>query len=384
MTTLAIVLLIAIAVWIVVTRWLAGADMRQWDAPAGDAASAAVELRFEARADGQSDEQRQVREALASLLGEITRVPYSKRLARMRSSLDAMMDGRSFDCRFVAASAAGVGAEWVLASGSDPNRRTLYIHGGAYTIGSPKSHRSITARFAEITRGAVLAIDYRLMPEHPRRAGIDDCRSAYRWLLENGPDGAAPAASIFVAGDSAGGNLTLSLIAWARDAGLRRPDAAIALSPATDSTLGSPSLKANLATDPMLGPIFRHLMPIPRALLLWLAWFQNRIRPADPIVSPLAGDLSNLPPLLIQASRAEMLIDDARRYVNKARAAGSPVQLQTWSHMVHVWQIFTPALPEARDAFDEIGKFIDAVAPTRQPGGAQVQSSPRSARQSST
>jgi len=365
MNTFVLILLlaIAIAVWLGVTRWLKGAEMRQWDVTAGAAPDAAVEVRFEARADGRSSEQRSVLDTLARLLGDITHVPYSKRLAQMRSSMDAMMDGRSFACRFVAADASGVGAEWVLAPGADPNRRTLYIHGGAYTVGSPKSHRSITARFAEITGGAVLAIDYRLMPEHPRRAGIEDCRSAYRWLLENGPEGAAPAASVFVAGDSAGGNLTLSLIAWVRDAGLRAPDAAIALSPATDSALASPSLKANLATDPMLGPIFRHLIRIPHALLLWGAWLQNRIRPADPVISPLRGDLSNLPPLLIQASRAEMLIDDARRYANKAHAAGSPVRLQTWSHMVHVWQIFTPALPEAREAFDEIRGFLEAVAP---------------------
>lgn len=363
MNTLVLILLLAIAVWLGVTRWLKGADMGQWDAAAGAAPHGVVEVRFEARDNGRSNEQRSVLDALARLLGDIARVPYSRRLAQTRSSMDAMTDGRSFACRFVAAEASGVGAEWVLAPGADPNRRTLYIHGGAYTVGSPKSHRSITARFAEITGGAVLAIDYRLMPEHPRRAGIDDCRSAYRWLLENGPEGAAPATRIFVAGDSAGGNLTLSLIAWLRDAGLRAPDAAIAFSPATDSALASPSLKANLATDPMLGPIFRHLARIPRSLLLWGAWLQNRIRPADPVISPLRGDLSNLPPLLIQASRAEMLIDDARRYANKAHAAGSPVRLQTWSHMVHVWQIFTPALPEAREAFEAVRGFLEEVAP---------------------
>ena len=363
MTTFVLILLLAAVVWLVVTRWLAGADMRQWDDPARIAQGAETEEQFAARADGQSSEQRIVLETLATLLGDIARVPYSKRLAQMRSSLDAVTDGRSFACRFVAADASGVRAEWVLAPGGDPNRRTLYIHGGAYTAGSPKSHRSITEQFAEITGGAVLAIDYRLMPEHRRRAGIDDCRSAYRWLLENGPEGGTTATHVFVPGHSAGANLALSLVAWLLAAGLRPPDAAIALSPATDATLASPSLRANLETDPMLGPIFRHLARIPRSVLLWIAWLQNRIRPADPVISPLLGDLSNLPPLLIQASRAEMLIDDARRYARKARSAGSLVRLQTWSHMVHVWQIFTPALPEAREAFDEIRRFVDAVAP---------------------
>lgn len=361
MTEAALLLLAAIAAFLAVTRWLRGADMKRWDDPAVSAPGA--EERFEAHAGGASSEQRAVLSVLSGLLADITRVPWSKRLAQMRSSMDKLMESRRFDCRFVAADAVGVSAEWVLAPGADPARRTLYIHGGAYTAGSPRSHRSITARFAEITGGAVLAIDYRLMPEHPRHAGIEDCRTAYRWLIDNGPDGAAPATTVFVAGDSAGGNLALSLIAWLRDEGLRAPDAVVAFSPSTDSTLGSPSLKANLPTDPMLGPLFKQLARIPRFALLWGAWLQMRIRPADPSISPLLGDLSNLPPLLIHASRAEMLVDDARRYTHKALAAGSPVRLQTWSHMVHVWQIFDPELPEAREAFEQIRAFLNAAAP---------------------
>jgi acetyl esterase/lipase len=193
-------------------------------------------------------------------------------------------------------------------------------------------------------------------------AGVEDCRRAYRWLLDNGPDGAAPASAVFVAGDSAGGNLTLSLLAWIRDQGLRAPNAAVALSPATDGTLGSLSLKNNLATDPMLGPLFKSLIKVPRTVLLWGAWLQTRVRPNDPVVSPVFGNLSGLPPLLVQASEAEMLHDDSRRYVNKAIAAGSPVTLQTWNHMVHVWQIYHPDLPEGRQAFEEIGKFLRAVS----------------------
>ena len=155
--------------------------------------------------------------------------------------------------RIIPADAGGVPAEWVLAPNADPQRRLLYIHGGAWTMGSPTSHRRLTAKFSEVANAAVLAIDYRLMPEHPRLAGIEDCRTAWRWMLDHGPDGAAPASAMFVAGDSAGGNLTLSLIAWVRDQGLRAPNAAVALSPATDATLGSPSLKGNLDTDPDAG-----------------------------------------------------------------------------------------------------------------------------------
>jgi ABC-type sugar transport system ATPase subunit len=162
-------------------------------------------------------------------------LPMREHTAALRKYMDEIFANRSFDARFVPADAGGVRAEWVLSPGADPARRTLYIHGGAFMMGSPRSHRTLTTRFSAMTGGAVLAIDYRLMPEHPRRAGIEDCRRAYRWLLANGPDGAAPAQAMFVAGDSAGGNLTLSLIAWARDTGLRAPDAAVALSPAASA-----------------------------------------------------------------------------------------------------------------------------------------------------
>ena len=168
---------------------------------------------------------------------------------------------------------------------------------------------------------------------------------------------------MFVAGDSAGGNLTLSLIAWVRDQGLRAPDAAVALSPATDATLGSPSMRTNVATDPMLGPMLGSLARVPRVVLLWFGWLGMRIVPCDPRVSPVHGDLSGLPPTLVQASDAEMLRDDARRYVNRAVAAGSPATLQLWPHMVHVWQLFHPELAQGREALEEIGRFLRAHTP---------------------
>ena len=135
----------------------------------------------------------------------------------------------------------------------------------------------------------------------------------------------------------------------------------VALSPLTDSNYASPSLRGNLRTDTMLGPLFGGLLKIPRPLLAWLYLLETRFRPVNPAVSPLRGELGNLPPTLIQASASEMLLDDARRYVNKARAAGSPVRLQTWPGLLHVWQIFNPEVPEAVEAFREIGEFIRSV-----------------------
>ena len=333
-----------------VARWrFHGADLSAYDGPIGD--------RF-ANGDRPSDEALAVVASLGGIGAKVNRTPLRERTAVLRKYLDEVFAGRSFDARFVPADAGGVAAEWVLAPGADPARRTLYIHGGAFIVGSPRSHRTLTTRFSSMTGGAVLAIDYRLMPEHPRRAGIEDCRAAYRWLLEHGPDGAAPARTMFVAGDSAGGNLTLSLLAWIRDSGLRAPDAAVAFSPLTDATIASPSFRTNLHSDAMLGPLFGKMAWVPRWILLWVGRLQTRINPSDPVVSPVRGDLSRLPPVLVQASEAEMLLDDARRYVNKARAAGSPVRLQTWSHMVHVWQIFNPELTEAREALTEVERFL--------------------------
>ncbi|MES3021538.1 MAG: alpha/beta hydrolase [Pseudomonadota bacterium] len=289
--------------------------------------------------------------------------PRRERMAITRKQFDHMFDDRVFSAAFTPVDVDGVRGEWVLAPGAAPGRRMLYLHGGGFRVGSAYSHRTITARMSELSGGAVLALDYRLMPEHKRQACVDDSRNAYRWMLENGPDGAAPAQAVFVAGDSAGANLTLSLLAWVRDQGLRAADAAVVLSPPTDGTLASPSVRANIASDFMLGPAFGTVARLPRTLTLWVGWLQSGIRPNDPLVSPIYGDLSRLPPLLVHASETEMLFDDARRYVNRARAAGSQATLQSWNHTLHVWHIFNPELPEAREAFAEIGKFLAAAAP---------------------
>jgi acetyl esterase/lipase len=356
-----IALTVALVIWFAGARYVRGADLSLFDNVGRDQPQPSRQ-RFSSGA-AQNAEHRAVIASLGGIAGTLKGTPRAKHLDLLRNYMDNLFAHRTFDAQFITVDAGGVAAEWVLAPGADPTRRTLYIHGGAWMMGSPRSHRTITTKFSEITGGAVLAIDYRLMPEHPRMAGIDDCRVAYRWMLEHGPEGNAPASAVYVAGDSAGGNLTLSLIAWVRDQGLRAPDAAVALSPATDGTLGSPSLRANIATDAMLGPLFGPLAKVPRSALLWVAWFQHRIRPNDPVVSPVFGDLSNLPPVLIHASDQEMLLDDSVRYTNKARAAGSAVTLQTWNHMVHVWHIFDPDLTEARQGFDEIAKFLASHAP---------------------
>ena len=346
-------LALALVVWAITFFALRGEDLSAFDHPAGQPFLNDVP---------PSREHQAVAASLAGIANRLKGVPRSQHIALLRNYMDTLFAGEDTGAKVIPVKVGAIAAEWVLAPQVDPRRRLLYIHGGAYTMGSPTSHRRLTSKFSEVANAAVLAIDYRLMPEHARLAGIEDCRSAYQWLLDNGPGGPAAATAVFVAGDSAGANLTLSLIAWVRDQGLRAPNAAVALSPATDASLGSPSLKSNIETDPMLGPLFKSLARIPKSVLLWGAWFQNRMRPNNPLISPVFGDLRGLPPVLIHASEAEMLRDDARRYANKATAAGSPVTLQTWKHMVHVWHIYHPDLAEGRQAFAEIAKFLKAAS----------------------
>ena len=348
--------------WVVLLLWVLGLwlgrgeDLSAYDHP--------VDPRgFESFSspDGPSPEHQQVASEIKAMGGQIKGKSRKELLQFTREFMEQVPNGKELDCEFVRADAGGVPAEWVLAPGVDRSKRVLYIHGGAFIAGSPNSHRTLTSGFSKVANAAVLAIDYRLMPENQRRDGIEDCKTAYQWLLANGPDGAAAASRVFMGGDSAGGNLSLVMAAWIRDEKLRAPDAVVALSPLADSTYSGPSIRNNLRTDIMLGPLFGFLLKIPRSILGWIFVLQNRIKPSNPVVSPVFGDLSGLPPILVQVSESEMLLDDARRYVNKARAAGSPARLQSWPGLLHVWQIFNYEVPEARDAMNRIGEFIKAV-----------------------
>jgi epsilon-lactone hydrolase len=361
MTILILVLLIA-TFWVIARFVLAGPDMAAYDMPQHAPVRTSV-----------SAEHQHVAAAVAGMVGAAAGLRGRERLAKMRATLEALGDRADLDgIEIRPANANGIAAEWVLADGHSTRERLLYIHGGAFSLGSPRSHRTVTTELARRTGLAVLAIDYRLLPEHTRRDAFDDCRIAWDWLADHGPNGIEDAGSLFVAGDSAGGNLTLVLLQWLRDrqrAGRppRQADGAIALSPLTDGTFASPSIRGNIGQDPMLGPMARAIVRIPRPLLLWATALRNRMLPRDPRLSPLYGDLADLPPTLVQVSEAEILIDDARRYVNRVLAAGSPATLETWPAMVHVWHVFGPELPEADEAFARIAGFVARV---RQPAGA--------------
>jgi acetyl esterase/lipase len=241
--------------------------------------------------------------------------------------------------------AGGVRAHIVSTRRSSPQRHVLYLHGGAYTIGSPRLYRHFTWRVADAARARVLIIAYRLAPEHPYPAALDDAVAAWQWLLARGAD----PQHAFIMGDSAGGGLALATMLKLRDAGLPLPAAAVALSPWTDLALTGASFRDNAARDPMLVA-----SDVPR----FAAGYVGQADARDPYVSPLYGDPRGLPATLIQAGSDEILRDDAVRMAQAMRDAGCAVELQIWPKMPHVWHLLAPVLPEARAALGEIARFL--------------------------
>ena len=253
-----------------------------------------------------------------------------------------------------------VPGEWTLPDGYDAQRRILFIHGGGFMVGSSISHRSMTDALARRTGCAVFSPDYRMIPEHGRKDCVKDCKAVYDWILENGPDGPAKLEALGVAGDSAGGGLTLMLLNYARDTGKRAANAAIAFAPTTDSTGTSPSMKNNLKSDAVLGRTLAPLVKLPKFLSVLVHRLMFKINPSHPEASVIFADLGGLPPTLIQVSNVEVLYDDSRRYAEKAKQAGSPVTLQVWANMVHIFQHYDHIIPEAEAALDEAGNFFKA------------------------
>ena len=239
----------------------------------------------------------------------------------------------------------GVTGEWLRPTGGGAAGTLLYLHGGGYFACSPQTHRPITSGFAR--RGLnVFAPDYRLAPEHPFPAAINDATAAYRGLLARG----VPAHSIVVGGDSAGGGLALAMLLSLRDAGDQLPAAAILFSPWTDLAGTGASLTANHSRDAMFPG-----KGMDRAAAPYL----NGTDPYHPLASPLYADLGGLPRLLVHVGTYEILLDDSQRLVEKAKAAGTPATLQSWPVVPHVWQLFR--MPEAEQSIDLAATFLHAA-----------------------
>ncbi len=246
--------------------------------------------------------------------------------------------------------AGGVPAEWVFVPGNEENDIILYFHGGGYTAGSLATHRDLVSRLAKETGRRVLAADYRLAPEHPFPAAVEDAVAVYRWLLND--KGLAPD-KIVVGGDSAGGGLTLAALVKLRDAGDPLPRAAFCLSPWTDLAVTGESVTAKAEADPFIEP---------QALTYLADQYLQGADPRTPLASPLYADLTGLPPLLIQVGERECLLDDARRLGDKAEAAGVDVTIDVWDEMIHVFQSFAPVTPEGKAGIRRIAEYVEGLS----------------------
>jgi acetyl esterase/lipase len=248
------------------------------------------------------------------------------------------------DTKIEEASAGGVPAEWVSAAGSSSEHTLLYLHGGGYVIGSPETHRGLADRISSASGARVLLLDYRLAPEARFPAALDDALAAYRWLLR---EGVRPE-RIVIAGDSAGGGLTLATLAALRDAGDPLPAAAVPISPWTDLEGTGDSVETRKEIDPMVEI---------GGLLGMAKLYLGDADPQHPLASPLHCDPTGFPPLLIHVGDYELLLDDSTRFAERAKAAGVATTLEVWPEMVHVWHCFAPMLPEGQQAIERIGQF---------------------------
>ncbi|MBT5774681.1 MAG: alpha/beta hydrolase [Dehalococcoidia bacterium] len=273
-------------------------------------------------------------------------------LATMRAGSDAAAPPVPDDVTVTEVDAGGIPADWVLAPGADPDRRLLYLHGGGYVIMSRITHRRLASDISRASGCSVLVLDYRLAPEHQFPAQNDDALAAFRWIQANGPSGAGPAASTFIAGDSAGGGLTLSTTIAARDEGVPLPNAAVTLSAWTDVSHAQQSRTTRAATD----PIFTN----PGSLEGFSTHYVGADNREHPLASPIFADLHGLPPILMQVADAEVLLDDTLNFAKRAQDAGVRTTVTVEPHGFHIYHYFLPEAPETLAAIGEIGGFLRA------------------------
>ncbi len=287
-------------------------------------------------------------EQLKKVLEIIRSVPPAKpdtTVGQMRGAMEKVAERVAPDVKCEKVEAGGVPAEWIVAPGAAEDRVILYLHGGGYVMGSINTHRAMIARLSRAAKAKALALDYRLAPEHPFPAAVDDATAAYRWLLAQGykPN------KIVISGDSAGGGLTLATLLALRDAKTPLPAAAVPISAWSDMEGTGASVKALATTDPMVAM---------DALLKMAKNYVGNGDPKHPLASPLHGDYRGLPPMLMQVGGAEILLDDSTRIAEKAKAAGVKVELESWPEMVHVWHVYAKILPEGQQAIDRIGQYV--------------------------
>lgn len=283
-----------------------------------------------------------------------TSTHFMKTQAAIAFDLPNMADGREYEDALIFGSAATsqvnveavtqpIAGRWYQPKTGAQPVTVLYLHGGGYAYYS-KSHHTLIALITLATQARTFAPDYRLIPEHPYPAQLDDALAAYRWLIESGVD----PKRLVVMGDSAGGNLTLALLQALRAARSSLPALAVCLAPWTDLTNSGASMTTNLDHDWLA----------PRMAERWAQWFCRHITPDDPLVSPVYADLSGLPPIYIQIGSAEILYDMNRALADRAKQQGADVTLDVWPNMTHDFQAFGDLIPESQDALRRIGEVV--------------------------
>jgi len=241
----------------------------------------------------------------------------------------------------------GIKSAWISTPEVDDEHVILYLHGGGYISGSIKTHQELVSRISRAAKTRILLIEYRLAPEHVFPAALEDAVSAYQWLIDT--EGIKPN-NLVIAGDSAGGGLTLTTLLKLRDTGIALPAAAICLSPVTDLALTGESIRKNANIDPFVTPY---------NLYFDMTQYLGEGDAQNPLVSPLYADLKGLPPILIQVGTLEVLLDDSVRFADRAKDAGVDITLEVWEDAIHVFQLAAAlGVLESQQAIDKIGEFI--------------------------
>jgi len=285
---------------------------------------------------------------LQSLVQMLSQRPEGERsIQEMRDGFDALaaLFPLAADVTMEKVAANGVPCEWVSVPDSDASTVIFYLHGGGYIIGSPNTHRDTVARISRSSGARALVVDYRLAPENPFPAAVEDATSAYRWLLAQGVD----PQRVVIAGDSAGGGLAAATLVALRDQRRPLPAGAVLISAWTDMEGSGESMTTKAQVDPIIQKEF---------LDIAAGHYLGGADPRTPLASPIYADLAGLPPMLIHVGENETLLDDSTRLAERAKATGVDVTLEIWDEMIHVWHIFAAMLPEGQQAIDRIGEWV--------------------------
>jgi monoterpene epsilon-lactone hydrolase len=281
--------------------------------------------------------------AMLVSMPDISDLTFQERRIEYEKRVRPLPVAEKVSCRPV--SVGGIPGEWIVPEGAPDSKALLYLHGGGYCIGSIDTHRAMVSYIADATKVKTLLIEYRMAPENPFPAAVEDSMAAYEWLLSEG----ITAGDIVVAGDSAGGGLSVATLVSLKEKGLPLPAGAVLLSPWVDLTASGDSIVANATVDPLVTK--KEIIGMAEAYLAGTD-------PRTPLASPLFADLAGLPPMLIHVGTAEILLDDATRLAEKASEAGVEVNLKKAEGMFHVWHLFASMMPEAREAVQEAADFI--------------------------